>query len=77
MEKLGRGFAWLDTGTHDALSRRRVRADARKRQGLQDRLPEEVAYGAGFISTAQLSEIAQSLGNSSYGEYLRSLCRPQ
>jgi glucose-1-phosphate thymidylyltransferase len=78
VEKLGRGFAWLDTGTPDSL----IEASAfvqtlEHRQGHKIACPEEIAHGAGFISAAQLSAIAQSLGNSSYGEYLRSLCTPQ
>ncbi len=78
VEKLGRGFAWLDTGTPDSL----IEASAfvqtlEHRQGHKIACPEEIAYGAGFIDAAQLSEIARSLGNSSYGEYLRSLYKPQ
>ena len=78
VEKLGRGFAWLDTGTPDSL----IEASAfvqtlEHRQGHKIACPEEIAYGAGFIDAAQLSKIARSLGNSSYGEYLRSLCTPQ
>ncbi|MBV8426654.1 MAG: glucose-1-phosphate thymidylyltransferase RfbA [Hyphomicrobiales bacterium] len=77
VEKLGRGFAWLDTGTPDSL----IEASAfvqtlEHRQGHKIACPEEIAYAAGFIDAAQLSEIARSLGNSSYGEYLRSLCGP-
>jgi glucose-1-phosphate thymidylyltransferase len=78
VEKLGRGFAWLDTGTPDSL----IEASAfvqtlEHRQGHKIACPEEIAYGAGFIDAAQLSKIARSLGNSSYGEYLRSLYKPQ
>jgi glucose-1-phosphate thymidylyltransferase len=74
VEKLGRGFAWLDTGTPDSL----IEASAfvqtlEHRQGHKIACPEEIAYAAGFIDTAQVSEMAQRLGNSSYGEYLRSL----
>jgi glucose-1-phosphate thymidylyltransferase len=78
VEKLGRGFAWLDTGTPDSL----IEASAfvqtlEHRQGHKIACPEEIAYGAGFIDAAQLSKIARSLGNSSYGEYLRLLYKPQ
>ena len=78
VEKLGRGFAWLDTGTPDSL----IEASAfvqtlEHRQGHKIACPEEIAYGAGFIDAAQLSRIARSLGNSSYGEYLRLLYKPQ
>ena len=78
VEKLGRGFAWLDTGTPDSL----IEASAfvqtlEHRQGHKIACPEEIAYGAGFIDAAHLSKIALSLGNSSYGEYLRSLCKPR
>jgi len=76
VEKLGRGFAWLDTGTPDSL----IEASAfvqtlEHRQGHKIACPEEIAYSAGFIDADQLKEIAQSLGNSSYGNYLRSLSR--
>jgi glucose-1-phosphate thymidylyltransferase len=78
VERLGRGFAWLDTGTPDSL----IEASAfvqtlEHRQGHKIACPEEIAYGAGFIDAAHLSKIALSLGNSSYGEYLRSLCKPR
>jgi glucose-1-phosphate thymidylyltransferase len=78
VERLGRGFAWLDTGTPDSL----IEASAfvqtlEHRQGHKIACPEEIAYAAGFINAAQLIEIARSLGNSSYGEYLRLLCKPQ
>ena len=78
VEKLGRGFAWLDTGTPDSL----IEASAfvqtlEHRQGHKIACPEEIAFGAGFIDARQLSEIARSLGNSSYGEYLRSLSKSE
>ncbi len=78
VEKLGRGFAWLDTGTPDSL----IEASAfvqtlEHRQGHKIACPEEIAFAAGFIDALQLNEIARSLGNSSYGEYLRSLSKPQ
>ncbi|MBV9054652.1 MAG: glucose-1-phosphate thymidylyltransferase RfbA [Hyphomicrobiales bacterium] len=76
VEKLGRGFAWLDTGTPDSL----IEASAfvqtlEHRQGHKIACPEEIAYSAGFIDADQLNEIARSLGNSSYADYLRSLAR--
>ncbi|MBV8768587.1 MAG: glucose-1-phosphate thymidylyltransferase RfbA [Hyphomicrobiales bacterium] len=76
VEKLGRGFAWLDTGTPDSL----IEASAfvqtlEHRQGHKIACPEEIAYSAGFIDADRLNEIARSLGNSSYADYLRSLAR--
>jgi glucose-1-phosphate thymidylyltransferase len=78
VEKLGRGFAWLDTGTPDSL----IEASAfvqtlEHRQGYKIACPEEIAYGAGFIDAKQLSEIARDMGNSAYGEYLRSLFKAE
>jgi glucose-1-phosphate thymidylyltransferase len=71
VEKLGRGFAWLDTGTHqslmDAGTYVRVVED---RQGTKICCPEEIAWRMGFISAQQLEKLAQPLVKSGYGEYL-------
>ncbi|NVE95718.1 glucose-1-phosphate thymidylyltransferase RfbA [Altererythrobacter lutimaris] len=71
---MGRGFAWLDTGTHgsllDAASYVRI---TEERQGLKICCPEEIAWRQGFIDDARLEEIAQPLRKSGYGEYLLSL----
>jgi len=71
---LDRGFAWLDTGTfeslHDAAEYVRVIS---KRQGLKIGCPEEIAYRMGFISKAQLMQLADGLEKSGYGEYLRKV----
>ncbi|WP_394729507.1 glucose-1-phosphate thymidylyltransferase RfbA [Altererythrobacter sp. GH1-8] len=71
---MGRGFAWLDTGTHgsllDAASYVRI---TEERQGLKICCPEEIAWRQGFIDDAQLEEIAAPLRKSGYGEYLLSL----
>ena len=71
VEKLGRGFAWLDTGTHqslmDAGTYVRVVED---RQGTKICCPEEIAWRMGFISAQQLEALAQPLIKSGYGEYL-------
>ena len=68
---MGRGFAWLDTGTPDALleAREFVRA-LEKRQGFRIACPEEIAYAAGFIDREQLLGLAQELSRSAYGAYL-------
>jgi glucose-1-phosphate thymidylyltransferase len=72
--QLGRGYAWLDTGTPDSLidAATFVRA-IEKRQGLRVCSPEEVAYEQGFISRDQLRALALELGKSSYGRYLLDL----
>jgi glucose-1-phosphate thymidylyltransferase len=71
VEKLGRGYAWLDTGTPDSLSEATdfVRA-LEKRQGMKMACPEEVAYRMGFIDRGRLVELARRLGASAYGQYL-------
>ena len=72
--KLGRGYAWLDTGTHDSLveATEFIRA-IEKRQGQKVGCPEEVAFTKGWISAAQLREIGQSMSKTEYGRYLNSL----
>jgi glucose-1-phosphate thymidylyltransferase len=74
VEKLGRGFAWLDTGTHDSLldAANFVRT-LTKRQGLQIGSPDEIAYLAGWIDHAQLAHQAEVFRMNAYGTYLKSL----
>jgi glucose-1-phosphate thymidylyltransferase len=71
VELMGRGFAWLDTGTPDSLleAGEFVRT-LEKRQGFKIACPEEVAYELGFIDDAQLQQLASKLGKSGYGKYL-------
>jgi len=74
VELLGRGFAWLDTGTHDSLIQAGefIRA-VEQRQGLRIGCLEEIAYRKGWIDAAQLRKLADVLAKSEYGQYLRSL----
>jgi len=74
VETMGRGFAWLDTGTHQSLADATnfVRALI-ERQGLQISCIEEIAWSRGWIDDARLKALAASYGKSSYGEYLRKL----
>ncbi|TAL76576.1 MAG: glucose-1-phosphate thymidylyltransferase [Beijerinckiaceae bacterium] len=74
VELLGRGFAWLDTGTANSLveASEYVRA-VEQRQGLRIACPEEIAYRNGWISAADLERLAAGLMKSGYGDYLRSL----
>ena len=74
VELMGRGMAWLDTGTHDSL----LEASAfiqtlEKRQGLKVACPEEIAYRYGYISAEELLTLADAIGRNGYAEYLRAL----
>ena len=71
VEVMGRGYAWLDTGTHESLlDASQFIATLESRQGLKVACPEEVAYRQQWIDAAQLEKLAQSLTNSGYGQYL-------
>jgi glucose-1-phosphate thymidylyltransferase len=74
VERLGRGTAWLDTGTPDALLQASNFVQTlQARQGLQIACPEEIAYGLGWISEEQLRALAAELGKAAYGQYLLSI----
>ncbi|MCH7636557.1 MAG: glucose-1-phosphate thymidylyltransferase, partial [Proteobacteria bacterium] len=74
VEVIGRGAAWLDTGTHDSLLEASQFVQIiEHRQGLKICCPEEIAYGNGFIDADQLAAAADRLGKSGYGDYLRSI----
>ena len=74
VEMMGRGFAWLDTGTHDSLlEASQFIATLEKRQGLKVACPEEIAYRSGWITDAQLEAIAQPMLKNGYGQYLKRL----
>lgn len=76
VEKFGRGTAWLDTGTHESLlSSSSFVQTIEDRQGLKIACLEEIAYTMGFISLAQLSELAQQMPSSSYGLYVKNLVK--
>jgi glucose-1-phosphate thymidylyltransferase len=74
VETLGRGFAWLDTGTHESLIEASTFIQTiERRQGFKIACPEEIAYREGFIDLAQLARLAGPLAQSEYGRYLRRL----
>lgn len=78
VEIMGRGTAWLDTGTHDdLLAAANFISTIEKRQGLKVNCPEEVAYRNGWLSKERLVEIAEPLRKSGYGEYLLKLVEEQ
>jgi glucose-1-phosphate thymidylyltransferase len=78
VEVLTRGYAWLDTGTHDSLlEASQFVAALEKRQGLKVACPEEIAWRAGWISDEDLARLAAPLGKSGYGLYLEGLLREQ
>lgn len=76
VERMGRGYAWLDTGTHGSLldAGNFVRTLS-ERQGMQTGCPEEIAYNKGWIDETRLLEHADQLGKTDYGTYLKSLPR--
>jgi len=74
VELMGRGIAWLDTGTHESLlDAGQFIATIEKRQGLKIACPEEIAYRCGYIDAAQLESLATPLRKNSYGQYLLQL----
>ena len=74
LEQLGRGYAWLDTGTHGSLLEASNFIETiESRQGLRVCCPEEIAWGNGWIDDAQLLALAAPLAKNGYGEYLQSL----
>ena len=78
VEVMGRGMAWLDTGTHESLLEASHYIETiERRQGLKIACPEEIAYRMGYIDAAQLEKLAAELGKSSYGQYLRQLVLEQ
>jgi glucose-1-phosphate thymidylyltransferase len=71
VQVMGRGFAWLDTGTHESLAQAsRFIEVIEQRQGLKVAVPEEIAYRMGFINLDQLTKLAGPLGKSEYGKYI-------
>jgi len=74
VEVMGRGYAWLDTGTHDSLlDAAGFIASLQKRQGLMVACPEEIAFRQGWISTEALKKVADQLKNNNYGQYLNKI----
>ena len=76
VEIMGRGYAWLDTGTHDSLlEAASFIATLQKRQGLQVACPEEIAYAQGWIDAARIQKLATPLAKNGYGQYLLNLIK--
>ena len=74
VEILGRGFAWLDTGTHESLlEANQFVASLQERQGFKISCPEEIAWRLGFIGSEDLLRIANKIGKNDYSEYLLGL----
>jgi glucose-1-phosphate thymidylyltransferase len=74
VELMGRGYAWLDTGTPDSLiDAADFVASLEKRQGLKIACPEEIAYHMGYIDDSELTALAKALGKSAYGQYLNKI----
>ena len=76
VEIMGRGFAWLDTGTHDTLlDAAGFIATLQKRQGLMVACPEEIAYRQGWISAEAVEKVSKQLSKNSYGQYLGKILK--
>jgi glucose-1-phosphate thymidylyltransferase len=74
VERMGRGFTWLDAGTPDSLlSAAEYVATLERRQGQRIACPEEIAFGQGFIDRTQLTRLADTLGKSDYARYIMSI----
>jgi glucose-1-phosphate thymidylyltransferase len=76
VEKLGRGFAWLDTGTHESLIEASTFIETiEKRQGLKVACIEEIAYRMGYIDADQVRKLAKPMQKNGYGQYLMEIIR--
>jgi glucose-1-phosphate thymidylyltransferase len=76
VETMGRGYAWLDTGTHESmLEASQFIATVEKRQGLKVACLEEIAYRAGYISAEQVEKLAAPLKKNAYGQYLLAMLK--
>jgi glucose-1-phosphate thymidylyltransferase len=76
VEIMGRGYAWLDTGTHDSLlEASQFIATLERRQGLKVACPEEIAFRSGWIDAAQLEKQARAMSKNGYGQYLLQVLR--
>ena len=78
VELLGRGYAWLDTGTHEALQQAASYVQAiQERQGLKIACVEELAYRLGYITANQLAGLAEDMMQNDYGRYLLEIARDE
>jgi glucose-1-phosphate thymidylyltransferase len=76
VEKLGRGIAWLDTGTHESLMQASGFIETiENREGLKVACIEEIAYAMGYIDAGQVEKLAKPLSKNGYGQYLLSLLK--
>ena len=74
VEKMGRGYAWLDTGTHDSMLEASLFVQTiEKRQGMKISCIEEIAFRMGYISKKQLLEIGNKMNNNKYGDYIKKI----
>lgn len=78
VETMGRGYAWLDTGTHESMNEASVFIETiERRQGLKVACPEEIAFRNGFIQADKLAELAHPLAKNAYGQYLLQLLKEE